>query len=193
MIFRPARLVAATVARPPRFARRLRVAHLAVVGHVGGRRIGRVAAVLRLLVGRQFGVLGARLLVVGGAGGRLDHALGNIVVLAGADLADFAVTASIGEAAVQPASPARGVTAYGSAGDTVSLLPLFGDAHGVSTVGLRYRLDAATLDAEAARGVSNTIATPPAKVVVEEGTVAVVEPRGTARLLATHHPPGGRP
>ena len=135
----------------------------------------------------------ARLLVVGGAGGRLDHALGNIVVLAGADLADFAVTASIGEAAVQPASPARGVTAYGSAGDTVSLLPLFGDAHGVSTVGLRYRLDAATLDAEAARGVSNTIATPPAKVVVEEGTVAVVEPRGTARLLATHHPPGGRP
>jgi hypothetical protein len=36
-----ARLVSAEMARPLRLARRLRVAHVGVVGHVGGRRLGR--------------------------------------------------------------------------------------------------------------------------------------------------------
>jgi thiamine pyrophosphokinase len=63
----------------------------------------------------------------------------------------------------------------GHAGDTVSLLPLTGDAHGVTTKGLLYPLDDATLSYQRARGVSNVLLDPPGHVSLREGLLLVVQ------------------
>jgi thiamine pyrophosphokinase len=62
----------------------------------------------------------------------------------------------------------------GAAGDTVSLLPLGGPAHGITTRGLYYALASASLQFERSRGVSNVITQPPAHVSVGEGLLLVV-------------------
>ncbi|KPV49665.1 thiamine pyrophosphokinase, partial [Kouleothrix aurantiaca] len=68
----------------------------------------------------------------------------------------------------------------GKIGDTVSLIPLAGPAHGVTTRGLQYPLRDATLSFEQARGVSNVLLEPPGRVEVRDGL-----------LLLVHHDDGG--
>jgi thiamine pyrophosphokinase len=60
-------------------------------------------------------------------------------------------------------------------GDTVTLLPVGGDVTGVTTDGLRWPLRAATLRMGRSRGLSNEVASVPASVQIELGTLLVVE------------------
>jgi hypothetical protein len=62
----------------------------------------------------------------------------------------------------------------GRAGDTVSLLPLTPEVRGVTTHGLLYRLEEATLRYERARGISNVLLEPPGRVALREGLLLVV-------------------
>ena len=114
--------------------------------------------------------------VVAGAAGRLDHAMVNLAVIASPRWASATVEATIGEHQVLVVHGER--TIDGSVGDIVSLIPMGGPAHGVTTRGLRYELDAETLDPLAGRGVSNVIVTPPARVTVQEGVLVVIRPHG---------------
>jgi thiamine pyrophosphokinase len=57
----------------------------------------------------------------------------------------------------------------GHPGDTVSLIPLSGDARGVRTQGLEYPLESDTLFFGSTRGVSNVLLRPCATVSLEEG------------------------
>ena len=61
-IVRPARLVGAEMARPLRLTRRFRVAHVGVVGHVGGRRFGRFGGGVGHVLGRHLRVFHAHAL-----------------------------------------------------------------------------------------------------------------------------------
>ena len=114
--------------------------------------------------------------ILGALGGRWDHTLANVALLAlpelhglGARLlADGQTLYLVREAAVLE----------GQRGDTVSLLPLSGDAHGVTTRGLQYPLDDATLSYERARGVSNVLLDPPGHVSLREGLLLVVQHAG---------------
>lgn len=117
-----------------------------------------------------------RVLVVGGTGGRLDHELGNIAVLGGADLARFEVTALMGESVVHVATPDRGAYVVGDRGTLVSLVPVGGPALGVRTTGLRFRLDGDDLCAGATRGISNVVEADDAHVSVAGGSLLVIEP-----------------
>ncbi len=102
--------------------------------------------------------------IVGGGGGRADHALANLSVLtrfgrrARVRLIDerFAIELVDGEAAIE-----------GPAGAVVSLVAL-GRCEGVATSGLRWPLEDASLDFSA-RGVHNEIVTSPARVSVRSG------------------------
>lgn len=110
--------------------------------------------------------------VLGAMGGRWDQALSNVALLALPELAERMVRLLDRE---QQAYLARGDTAIpGAAGDTLSLLPLGGAAHGITTQGLQYPLHEATLHWQRSRGVSNLIVAPPAAVRVREGTLLVV-------------------
>ena len=68
---------------------------------------------------------------------------------------------------------------YGRAGDTVSLIPLCGDAHGVTTEGLEYPLHSETLLFGATRGISNVLLGEMAAVTLEEGLLLCVVIHGT--------------
>jgi thiamine pyrophosphokinase len=71
----------------------------------------------------------------------------------------------------------------GGVGDTVSLLPIGGDADGVRTEGLRWTLAGETLAMGRSRGLSNEVTSTPASVTLERGTLLVVETaaRGATR------------
>jgi thiamine pyrophosphokinase len=116
----------------------------------------------------------ARVLVLGGHGGRLDHLLANALLLCAPRYAPLDLVAQAGPAI---ATVVRDVAElHGSPGDTVSLLPVHGAAHGVRTRGLRWALDDETLAPGSSRGVSNELIASPAAVRVTEGTVLAVQP-----------------
>ncbi|MCA1784231.1 MAG: thiamine diphosphokinase, partial [Intrasporangiaceae bacterium] len=84
----------------------------------------------------------ARITVVGGHGGRLDHLLANAALFAAASYADTRIVARMGHATltvVRGGRPATGLS--GTSGELVSLLPVHGAASGVTTDGLRFALD----------------------------------------------------
>lgn len=140
------------------------------------------------LVHDGHGTPGTPLLVVGGAGGRLDHALGNIAVLGSDELTPFPVTALLGEAVVRVATPAHPVTVHGGPDRLVSLVPAGGPVSGVTTSGLRYELAGETMGASRARGISNVVERPPATVATGAGALLVIEPGTTGRLIRRHDP-----
>ncbi|MEI7646190.1 MAG: thiamine diphosphokinase [Chloroflexales bacterium] len=110
--------------------------------------------------------------ILGAIGGRWDQGLANVAMLALPELVGLRVRLLDVD---QEAFLVRGTAEIpGAAGDTVSLLPLGGAAHGITTRGLHYRLDAATLRFERSRGISNRIVQPPAHVSVGEGLLLVV-------------------
>ena len=62
-----------------------------------------------------------------------------------------------------------------AAGSTVTLLPIRGDAVGVTTRGLSYGLNDGTLVMGRSRGLSNVVAEEPASVSLRAGSLLVVE------------------
>jgi thiamine pyrophosphokinase len=119
------------------------------------------------------------LVVVGGAGGRLDHLLANVAVLGPVAVALGAhapVEAWYGGSRLAIAVPARSVSVGGAPGSLVTLLALHGPAHGVRTVGLRWQLDGDALEPGVARGVSNELTGATAGVAVDGGIVTVIQP-----------------
>ncbi len=114
------------------------------------------------------------LIMLGALGGRIDHTLANVMLLALPELQDVKVRLVEGD---QEVLLIRGeVVIEGQLGDTLSLLPLSGDVVGIYTEGLEYPLHDGTLRFGAARGVSNTLVASQARVRVEKGL-----------LLAVHH------
>ncbi len=119
-----------------------------------------------------------RILVVGSAGGRLDHLLGGLFVLASEFLAGVQVDAQLGAAAVHVVRSRR--TFVGEPGELVSLFAVCGPAEGVATEGLVYRLRGETLEPGSTRGVSNVFAEREATVVLARGVLLAVRPTGSA-------------
>jgi thiamine pyrophosphokinase len=114
------------------------------------------------------------IVVLGALGGRLDHTMANVLLLALPSLAGVSVRIAEGD---QQALVARGgevIRLEGAAGDLVSLLPLRGDASVVSTRGLAWALRQDTLRFGASRGVSNEMTGGEAEIQVDHGLLLVV-------------------
>lgn len=124
---------------------------------------------------------GANRVVILGAmrGPRLDHELANLLLLADPSLAGHDVRIVRGPTQVRAIAGGETLALEGRVGDTVSLLPVGGDAIGVTTRGLRYPLDGETLSLGASRGLSNEVEEMPASVRLEIGSLLVVETRQT--------------
>lgn len=115
-----------------------------------------------------------RVLVVGGHGGRLDHLLANVLLLAADRHAGLVLTGWLGTAVVQVVRETVALT--GAPGSVVSLLALHGPATGVTTTGLRFALDDATLAAGSSLGVSNVLVADRAQVRVGGGVLVTIQP-----------------
>ena len=112
--------------------------------------------------------------VVGVAGGRLDHFLGNVLLLASARYAAARVDARVDGARVTVVHDH--VELDGTPGGLCSLLPLGGPAIGVRTEGLRYPLHGETLPPGTTRGVSNEFLGSTASVSLDAGVLLAVIP-----------------
>lgn len=134
-----------------------------------------VALVARLAADPLEGEM-AEVLVLGAGCGRPDHALANLQVLAGPATAALDVSVEYAGARIQVVRPGTRHQLAGGCGSLVSLLPVLGDATGVTTTGLAYPLADARLEIGRARGVSNVITDAPASVAVGAGVLLAVEP-----------------
>ena len=114
------------------------------------------------------------IVVVGAfAGTRLDHMVGNLLLLAHEDFAAIDV-ALVTEGATFRALLGPGILELdGAPGDWVSLEPLSEVARGVSTDGLRYQLRHDELVRGSTRGVSNELTDRRGSVEVADGLLLV--------------------
>lgn len=116
-------------------------------------------------------------------GGRTDHLLANVLLLARPDLATRDIVFVDGPELLRllwAAGGAGGVTRLalcGAPGDLLSLLPLGADAVGVTTHGLRYPLRDETLLLGRARGVSNVFASATASLTLRRGRLLIIHTR----------------
>lgn len=120
-----------------------------------------------------------RVVVVGGAGGRLDHLLANALVIAAPAFADLAVEARMGRAWLYVARPAKPVTFAATVGEMVTLLATGGTARQVRTRGLGYPLVDEDLLSGSTRGVSNVVVDTSVGVSLGRGALVVIRPDAT--------------
>lgn len=115
-------------------------------------------------------------LVLGALGGpRPDHALANVALLGHPDAAGCEITILDPSARIRLlAGPDARLDLIGRAGDLVSLIPLE-TTTGVTTAGLQFPLEDATLEFGPARGISNVRTSPTARVAIRTGRLLVVE------------------
>jgi thiamine pyrophosphokinase len=116
----------------------------------------------------------ARILVLAGEGGRLDHQLSTLLLFGSERYAVVELDALVGRAWVHVIRGTRALE--GAPGELVTLLALNGAAHGVTTEGLAYPLRGETLAAGSSRGVSNLFEAETASVSVEHGVVFAIRP-----------------
>ncbi len=120
-------------------------------------------------------------LILGALGGRIDHALANIGLLAMPELAGREATILDARSRTvlvrAPGSDGAAVerSLPGRPGDLVSLLPLGPGVEGVTTRGLAYPLADEPLPEGHARGLSNVRSTSDAAVIVRRGLLLIVE------------------
>jgi len=114
----------------------------------------------------------AQIRILGALGGRIDQTLANLFLLALPLLADVDIQIVDGPQTiwlVRDRSKIAGVP-----GDTLSLIPLVSDVHGVSTAGLDYALNDGTLPFGESLGISNVLVSQQASVRLAEGLLLVI-------------------
>jgi thiamine pyrophosphokinase len=117
------------------------------------------------------------IVVLGALGGRLDHLLANVLLLALPRLKGVAVRIVDGQQQARLLRGGEAADLEGQPGDLVSLLPLGGDARGVTTTGLAWALAGDTLRFGFSRGVSNEMSGRVARVELQAGYLLVVQGR----------------
>ncbi len=110
------------------------------------------------------------------AGGRLDHELAALLLLASERYASVTMEAQLGETGLHVIRGRRQLV--GSPGDLLTLLAVNGPASGVRTHGLRYPLRGETLEPGSTRGLSNVFDESQAEIAVDAGVVIAVHTPG---------------
>jgi len=114
-----------------------------------------------------------RIVIVGIMGGRMEMTIANIMLIAHMGLNSCRIELWQGEQTGWVIRP-PGDDILGHPGDTVSLIPLGGDASGITTKGLKYSLTNEKLLFGAPRGVSNLLERTPAHIKLLEGILLAV-------------------
>ncbi len=111
-------------------------------------------------------------ILLGAVGSRLDHSLSNIFLLK--KLADRNCEGLIADEKNEIRLIRDRIELKREAGVFLTLLPMAGNASGVSTKGLRYPLKDAVLETGSSWGVSNEFSEDTALVTVREGYLLVI-------------------
>ena len=111
--------------------------------------------------------------IVAAMGARWDMTISNIMLLAQEKYSDMNIRLLDG---TQELTILRGEATLEidhRQGDTLSLLPINGDAAGITTLGLEYPLENEILYFGSPRGVSNVIVNPHAQILIKNGILLV--------------------
>lgn len=127
----------------------------------------------------------SRIAVIGAlGGGRPEHSLANLLLLADPRLDGRTVTLHAGDSRIDRIGGdgvPGALEVVGARGDFVSLFAVAGEVTGVRTEGLRFPLRDETLTVGPARGLSNELLAPRARITTRDGRLLVVHtPRGSA-------------
>jgi len=117
--------------------------------------------------------------IIGATGGRLDQALGNVYLLTLPYLHDVDVRLIAGDQETRLLSAGQHLI-HGNEGDTVSLLPIGGDALDIKTENLYYPLTHEPLFFGPARGISNVMTADSARVTFDAGRLLLIHTIGRA-------------
>lgn len=119
-----------------------------------------------------------RIVVVGGAGGRVDHELAAAALLCSEKWGHIDEIDWVADRGWSHVVRGRRVL-HGDVGGLISLIPMGGTAVGVNTKGLRWDLEEATMHPGTTWGVSNEFAGPIADIRVATGCLLAVIPSVT--------------
>ncbi len=127
---------------------------------------------LALLHARSLGV--EDILVFGGLGARWDQTLANLLLPASIGLKDTKIRLVDDQQVLTMLHGGENYSILGEPGDVVSLIPVSGGAHGVTTQGLEYPLEGETLHFGASRGISNSLTGKQGSISLEQGSLLCV-------------------
>ncbi len=113
-------------------------------------------------------------LVYAALGARWDMTIANLLLLMHPKFLGVDIRFMDGSQEIRIIRSGEKISLNGQPGDTVSLIPLQGDAHGITTTGLEYPLDRGTLHFGATKGVSNLLNDVHGSVIFEEGYLLCV-------------------
>ncbi len=112
------------------------------------------------------------IVIVAALGGRTDHALANIALLANTQYAVRNISLDDGIEQLQFCRTQAEVR--GRSGDIVSLIPWGNPVHGIQTENLKWKLDHETLHPEKSRGISNEMTSDTASIKIESGLLLII-------------------
>lgn len=115
-----------------------------------------------------------RVIILGGQGGRVDHLMATLSLVASEKWAGVELEWVGRDARIRVIQ--AGVTLHGAAGSIITLLAMNGPVRGVTTTGLEWNLDDETLPAGSTRGVSNRFTGPVASIRIRAGTLVSIQP-----------------
>jgi thiamine pyrophosphokinase len=114
----------------------------------------------------------SRVLLLGALGTRLDHSLSNLFLLK--KLLDRGKEGILADENNEARLINHSIELESKKDVYITLLPVAGPAKGVTTQGLYYPLENATLEVGSSWGVSNRFSSEKAAVTVQEGTLLVI-------------------
>jgi thiamine pyrophosphokinase len=110
-----------------------------------------------------------RVIILAALGARWDQTLANLLLPAATHFQEIDFRLVDGQQQVTLIRPHETIDIQGKPGDIVSLIPIGGDANGVTTSGLQYPLKVETLFFGTTRGISNLLSEETASVRFENG------------------------
>ena len=118
------------------------------------------------------------IVVIGGGGGRLDHLFGNVAAITDPALAGVPIHWITERETVYVVRTGHRIPIR--PGSTFSLVPIGGDARGVTLTGSKWTLDDRTLRSGDTLGISNRALRPEISVSVRTGTLLLICPTDTS-------------
>jgi thiamine pyrophosphokinase len=110
-----------------------------------------------------------QILVMAALGNRWDQTLANLLLPAAKSFSSVDIRLIDGPQEILLVKTGQKVVIHGRAGDIFSLIPLYGDARGITTQGLEYPLENGTLLFGSTRGISNVLVGDKAEIILQEG------------------------
>ena len=116
----------------------------------------------------------SQILILGALGNRWDQTLANLLLPASAEYSTMDIRLVDGQQEIFLVKGGHRTVIQGKPGDILSLIPLYGDANGITTQGLEYALDEGTLKFGSTRGISNVLLGNMAEISCKEGLLVGV-------------------